>query len=85
MVSAKALVVPELHAPFQVVKVELDSLRPDEVLVELKATSICATDPAVQHGKIPLTFPVVLGHEGKLSSAPHRNISSTNGMQVLVL
>ncbi|KAE9369100.1 aryl-alcohol dehydrogenase [Stipitochalara longipes BDJ] len=64
MVVAKALVVPELHAPFQLVEIELDSLRADEVLVELKATSICATDPAVQHGKIPLKFPVVLGHEG---------------------
>lgn len=64
MVAAKAIVVPELHAPFHLVEVELDSLRPDEVLVELKATSICATDPAVQHGKIPLKFPVVLGHEG---------------------
>jgi aryl-alcohol dehydrogenase len=66
MSPATALVVPELHAPFQLVKVELDSLRPYEVLVELKATSICATDPAVQHGKIPLNFPVILGHEGML-------------------
>jgi aryl-alcohol dehydrogenase len=64
MVTAKALVLPELNAPFQLVDVELDSLRPDEVLVELKATSICATDPAVQCGKIPLDFPAVLGHEG---------------------
>jgi len=64
MVTAKALVVPELHAPFQLVDVELESLQPNEVLVELAATSICATDPAVQHGKIPLSFPVVLGHEG---------------------
>jgi aryl-alcohol dehydrogenase len=68
MITATALVVPELHAPFQLIKVELDHLRPHEVLVELKATSVCATDPAVQHGKIPLTFPVILGHEGMLSS-----------------
>jgi aryl-alcohol dehydrogenase len=69
MVSAQALVLPELHAPFQVLEVELDNLRPDEVLVEMKATSICATDPAVQHGKIPQAFPVVLGHEGISSSS----------------
>jgi hypothetical protein len=68
MVAAKAIVVPELHAPFQLVEVELGSMQPHEVLVELKATSICATDPAVQHGKIPLDFPVVLGHEGVWSS-----------------
>jgi len=64
MVTATALVVPKLHAAFQPVEVELSSLYPDEVLVELKATSICATDRAVQHGKIPLAFPAVLGHEG---------------------
>jgi aryl-alcohol dehydrogenase len=64
MVTAKALVLPELNAPFRLVDVELDSRHPDEVLVELKATSICATDPAVQRGKISLDFPAVLGHEG---------------------
>ena len=64
MALATALVVPELHSPFRLVEVTLDSLRPNEVLVELKATSICATDGAVQHGKIPMSFPVVLGHEG---------------------
>ena len=64
MVSATALIVPEKDAPFQVTEVQLDALRPDEVCVELKATSICATDVAVQHGKIPLPFPIVVGHEG---------------------
>lgn len=64
MVSAEALVVPEMHAPFLLEDVELDSLKPDEVLVQLKATSICATDGAVQRGKVPIQFPVVLGHEG---------------------
>ncbi|KAH6667001.1 hypothetical protein B0J14DRAFT_490324 [Halenospora varia] len=64
MVVATALIVSEIHAPFQVTEVQLDALRSDEVSVELKATSICATDVAVQHGKIPLPFPIVVGHEG---------------------
>lgn len=64
MTPAKALIVPELHAPFQLVEVEINPLQSYEVLVELKATSICATDPAVQHGKIPIKSPFVLGHEG---------------------
>jgi aryl-alcohol dehydrogenase len=76
MVTATAIVVPKLHAPFQLVQVELDSLRPDEVLVQLKATSICATDGAVQHGKIPLAFPAVLGHEGVFYSQPDHVISA---------
>lgn len=70
MTLARALVVPELRAPFQSVEVTLDSLRSDEVLVELKATSICATDGAVQHGKIPMQFPAVLGHEGVYPQVP---------------
>ena len=64
MALARALVVPELHSPFKLVEVTIDSLQPNEVLVELKATSICATDGAVQKGKIPMQFPAVLGHEG---------------------
>jgi hypothetical protein len=68
MVVATALAVPELHAPFQLAEVELDSIRSDEVLVELKSTSICATDPAVRHGKISLAFPVILDREGVWSS-----------------
>lgn len=64
MATATALIVPEVHAPFQVTEVQLDALRPGEVFVKLSATSICATDVAVQHGKIPLPFPIVVGHEG---------------------
>ena len=61
MVSATALIVPEKHAPFQVAEVQLDALRPDEVSVGLKATSICATDVAVQHEKFRSHSPLSLG------------------------
>lgn len=64
MVQATALVAPQPGAPFQVQSVELDALRPHEVLVDMAATGICHTDIAVQHGKIPVPLPAVLGHEG---------------------
>lgn len=67
MVSATAYVVSEKNAAFQEARVELDSLQAEEVLVEVKATSLCATDIKVQTGKIPINYPVVLGHEGTLS------------------
>jgi aryl-alcohol dehydrogenase len=65
MVPATALIVPRKGAAFEVANVELDAIQPGEVLVQLKATGICHTDLAVQHGHIPMPFPVVLGHEGK--------------------
>lgn len=65
MVSATALVVPQKGAPFECWSVELDALRADEVLVDIKATGICHTDIAVQQGKLPVPLPAILGHEGK--------------------
>ncbi|CAD6582207.1 MAG: hypothetical protein CYPHOPRED_001867 [Cyphobasidiales sp. Tagirdzhanova-0007] len=41
-----------------------EALRPDEVLIDIKASGICHTDIALQHGNIPYSFPCVLGHEG---------------------
>lgn len=64
MVSATALLVEEPASPFQTCAVELEPLQPSEVLVEVKATGICHTDAAVQHGKLPAGYPIVLGHEG---------------------
>ncbi|EXJ75841.1 uncharacterized protein A1O5_00348 [Cladophialophora psammophila CBS 110553] len=64
MVTATALIVEHTARPFVVDTVELEPLRALEVLVELKATGVCHTDVAVQHGKLPGAFPVVLGHEG---------------------
>ncbi|THY77554.1 alcohol dehydrogenase [Aureobasidium pullulans] len=64
MVPAIALIVNEKGGALERTKVELDTLRPKEVLVKLKATGICHTDLAVKAGHIPMPFPVVLGHEG---------------------
>lgn len=72
MLSANALIIPEKDAAFELVNVELDTLQPGEVLVKLNATGICHTDLAVQHGHIPMPFPVVLGHEGKRSKSLSR-------------
>lgn len=64
MVSATALIVPQLGAAFEAKVVELNSLQPHELLVDLRATGVCHTDIAVQYGKIPVPLPAVLGHEG---------------------
>ena len=67
MVTAKALILPKVDPPFEQQLVELDELRPREVLVDVKATGICHSDIAVQQGKLPVPLPAVLGHEGDVA------------------
>jgi aryl-alcohol dehydrogenase len=74
-VEATALILPSVDTSFVVDQVMLEPLRPNEVLVSLKATSLCHTDISVQRGDIPQAFPVVVGHEGRPLSM-QRSISS---------
>ncbi|KAL3450255.1 chaperonin 10-like protein [Aspergillus insuetus] len=62
--STEALVVPAVGTDPGFAPVILDSVRDDELLVEIHATGICHTDIACIEGKLPAEFPCVLGHEG---------------------
>ncbi|KAK7883588.1 hypothetical protein LTR67_011086 [Exophiala xenobiotica] len=64
MTQSQALVLEAAGGEFAYSTIKLKPLQPREVLVRLKATGLCHTDIAVQQGKIPAPFPVVLGHEG---------------------
>lgn len=59
-----AAVSREVRAPLELVTLELDDLRDDEVRVRLVATGVCHTDALVRDGVLPGPMPVVLGHEG---------------------
>lgn len=50
--------------PFEIVEVELDEPREDEVLVRIVAAGICHTDLGVKAGWPADAGPLVLGHEG---------------------
>lgn len=52
------------QAPFDVVELELADPGPDEVLVDIRATGVCASDAHTRSGRIPSPLPAVLGHEG---------------------
>jgi aryl-alcohol dehydrogenase len=60
-----AAVVREKFAPFTIETLDLTDPRADELLVEVKASGMCATD---QHGRdgyfASMPFPAVFGHEG---------------------
>lgn len=59
-----AAVAPTHGAPFRLAHVELTTLRPDEVLVDIVAVGVCHTDLSAAAGAIPYPLPGVLGHEG---------------------
>ena len=62
--STLAAIVESPGAPFTLEQVELDDLRPDEVLVRVVAAGMCHTDLTAQAGYVPVKLPGVLGHEG---------------------
>ncbi|MFH1008146.1 MAG: zinc-binding dehydrogenase [Candidatus Latescibacterota bacterium] len=44
-------------------EVAVPKIAPDEVLIEIKAASICGTDIHIRHDQFPYWPPVVMGHE----------------------
>ena len=64
MTTTQAAVIEAPGAPFTLQEIELDSPRPNEILVQVGAAGICHTDLTVGAGHIPFPFPGVLGHEG---------------------
>lgn len=61
-----ALVLRETNGPFALETIKLDTLKPDEALVEIHATGICHTDLSCATGILPARVPAVFGHEGRL-------------------
>jgi aryl-alcohol dehydrogenase len=64
--KTEALVVDSPGESFKCQPIELhDDLRPNEVMVRIKATGVCHTDLNFAKEKsMPDLFPAVLGHEG---------------------
>ncbi|KAK0630346.1 chaperonin 10-like protein [Bombardia bombarda] len=62
--TTTALVVPELNGTFELQEVYLNTLQPDEVLVEIHASGVCHTDLSCSTGVLPCVAGAVLGHEG---------------------
>ncbi|MEU8078755.1 NAD(P)-dependent alcohol dehydrogenase [Catellatospora citrea] len=60
----RAAVAAGPSQPFAIEQLELDTPRPDEVLVRLVATGVCQTDAHARAGHTPAPSPIVLGHEG---------------------
>ncbi|KAL1889136.1 hypothetical protein Sste5346_009083 [Sporothrix stenoceras] len=64
-IETVALVVAAPKADFTLTPITLDTVRNDEVLVEMRYSGICHTDIVLQQGLLPMVqFPAIFGHEG---------------------
>lgn len=59
-----AAVVRERSGPFNIERIDLCDPRADEILVEVVASGMCATDLHSRDAYYPTKFPKVFGHEG---------------------
>jgi S-(hydroxymethyl)glutathione dehydrogenase/alcohol dehydrogenase len=60
----RAAVLRQPRGKLTIETVEAGSLKPDDVLVRIRATSLCHTDLEVIEGQLVMPMPIVLGHEG---------------------
>ncbi len=63
MTRIRAAVLHEIGQPLRIEECELDDPGPGEVLVRVRAASLCHSDLSVLDGSRPRVMPMVLGHE----------------------
>jgi S-(hydroxymethyl)glutathione dehydrogenase/alcohol dehydrogenase len=59
----RAAVLRQPRGKLTIETVEAGPLKPDDVLVRIRATSLCHTDLEVIEGQLAMPMPIVLGHE----------------------
>lgn len=62
--KTRAALVSESHGAFSIENLQLDDLRPDEVLIKIAGAGICHTDLICRDQVYPVPLPSVFGHEG---------------------
>ena len=60
----QAAVLRKVGEPLQIETVDLLALKPDDVLIRMRASGLCHTDLEVMQGSLAYPLPIVLGHEG---------------------
>jgi threonine dehydrogenase-like Zn-dependent dehydrogenase len=64
MASSRAAVLAKYDAPLELRTFPIPSnLEPGAALVRVQMAGVCGTDVHLWHGQLPLTLPVILGHE----------------------
>ena len=64
MPFAKAAVLTEFNSPLQILSYEIpDAIPCGAALIRTEMAGICGTDVHLWKGQLPITLPVILGHE----------------------
>lgn len=64
-ISTIGYVVHDANESFKLEQINLSSMQPNEVLIEMQYSGICHTDLVFQQGQIRVCpYPAILGHEG---------------------
>jgi S-(hydroxymethyl)glutathione dehydrogenase/alcohol dehydrogenase len=63
MLTAQAAVLRQTNTPMSIERVEVGPLAPGDVLVRIRAASLCHTDLEAIEGALAVPLPAVLGHE----------------------
>jgi S-(hydroxymethyl)glutathione dehydrogenase/alcohol dehydrogenase len=59
----RAAVLTEVNKPLEILELEVDEPRANEVLIRTATAGVCHSDMHFQEGKYPCECPTVLGHE----------------------
>src|SRR5580692_8743880 len=63
MMQARAAVLRQINVPMTIETIEVGPLAATDVLVRIRAASLCHTDLEAIEGQLPVKLPAVLGHE----------------------
>ncbi len=63
MPQAQAAVLRQINAPLSIETIDVGPVEPGDVLVRIRAASLCHTDLEVVEGSLAVNLPVVPGHE----------------------
>ena len=59
----RAAVLTEVNQPLQILDLEQEPPKANEVRVQVKAAGVCMSDLHIMNGDWPMPLPMVLGHE----------------------
>ena len=62
--EVRAAVLREFNSPLRIESTPMPEPEPGAVIARVELAGVCGTDVHLQHGRLPIPLPIVLGHEG---------------------